>query len=1055
MWLRWGVAPLCFLAGSWAASSRRLPAFVPITAGLVTPLGDDTNRRRSLLADATSTTPCKGRSRVGVAAGPGGGIGGTLLSTSRYSSPRRSNVGNLRLARHIHEKGGSSNRMGQNFAGAKDDRACEDGEQSEEDQPDTMVSFAIVGRTAASQSSRNRQEARCNSTRRDKSNPPVVPPAVGEAEEEDNSQQQVGLAVAVNGGPSGRGDSTGAVVQWRNWLPWVNRIAESTPTGINAQNIASSQGEKLGSDGQIVNTSASTSTSTNLKPTRDESRAIEPPYPPMTPVPLVTPVTTKRLEPPVDGMRVSLFTIRPRWPWPRTDKQLGDQQIISENEASPALPIFPSSDSFPSALLSGSWIPGLGNDQDESKGSGGGYKGEITEQEVRGVPSGASARFVDIGTNDDRAARVQVSRSHAREPAGLRSRSDPPVSPKRSGGLTRVRNAVRKPVLQLGRPFRWAAAAGGVSANRTKSGSISNVEKDGAAPVNEAPPSSSSEGGNDPEIIASSESTTASELPLLPTIPTSIVSATPAKRKRMLARVKTAVERPLSAVSRPFRSAASVPAVPPANAGSLRKTASSSSYPAPASLDSLPPATEALRRRREDNPFFPVRAPRRPPGYRWVVSRFSSSTAPRPTVIGGSTAGDTQTKTIGIIASSGPPLSDSSMVVTEDDEIEALRKGTRRMGVYTTLSGLTGKIVDRLRRRVAEPEKNSDLTAQLVSEDHNTFPAQSIAIDPGGDSDIDADLSTNATMSWWEAGAAVAIGVGAGLAGPIIDGLSRLPTAPNGSSPPGVPAEVAKHKVLQTQRESGPNDPSRRGDIPVSFPPTQTTAVTEAMAAPPSRRRNPLLIGVGALFGKAATTSRRAKLWLLLRRTSRARAEPLLPDVDTAISTLSLPLKASGNMSAVEKAEATPAEVPKSVAGGGLYPEASVGAAAAATAPVGSPTMATVAGETGSEVCASQAVDGGGWNLFGFFPKDKDDEQHNTVDTTEMPTTTAAVTSATTGSSEAASSTDLDGSRAENSRPMLAWAGRYDPKAQVGWSSRSRVSGCAESLVSREGKEDL
>ncbi|CAN0075466.1 unnamed protein product, partial [Laminaria digitata] len=89
------------------------------------------------------------------------------------------------------------------------------------------------------------------------------------------------------------------------------------------------------------------------------------------------------------------------------------------------------------------------------------------------------------------------------------------------------------------------------------------------------------------------------------------------------------------------------------------------------------------------------------------------------------------------------------------------------------------------------------------------------------------------------------------------------------------------------------------GDDPVA-PRVQSsdsaTAVVEATTTdrrilPDDVRRGAAV--VTAQLAKVVTALRRAKLWMLLRRKSRVRAEPLLPGVETGISTLAEQLKSA------------------------------------------------------------------------------------------------------------------------------------------------------------------
>ncbi|CAM9684728.1 unnamed protein product, partial [Hapterophycus canaliculatus] len=190
-------------------------------------------------------------------------------------------------------------------------------------------------------------------------------------------------------------------------------------------------------------------------------------------------------------------------------------------------------------------------------------------------------------------------------------------------------------------------------------------------------------------------------------------------------------------------------------------------------------------------------------------------------------------------------------------------------------------------------------------------------------------------------------------------------------------------------------------------------------------------------------------LWTLLKRRSRARAEPLLPSVETSIK--SLDPRGLLSPPPTEEEEASAASSSSSPSSGGILPQG-----------FGSSTAAAAA----AEVSAPQAVGGAGWNLFGFFPKDKvvddssalptlleDDDEDEDDDEEEeegegqeetrgvvvsKAVASAAATAAKLASTSASSSTERavaaeasGGDATASAWPKSAWLEGLDPRAQV------------------------
>ncbi|CAM9788678.1 unnamed protein product, partial [Scytosiphon promiscuus] len=152
-------------------------------------------------------------------------------------------------------------------------------------------------------------------------------------------------------------------------------------------------------------------------------------------------------------------------------------------------------------------------------------------------------------------------------------------------------------------------------------------------------------------------------------------------------------------------------------------------------------------------------------------------------------------------------------------------------------------------------------------------------------------------VPWWQAGTAVFVGIGAALYRPVV----RLPTlifkggeedkAGNGQGQQQQQAEGQQPAMLLGAvkgAEGAALFPMTGTGTPPPVPaPPETPGVPPpapqqaAHTGPRAPRK-----GVAGLAKKAVTTLRRARLWTLLKRRSRARAEPLLPSVETSIKSL-------------------------------------------------------------------------------------------------------------------------------------------------------------------------
>ncbi|CAN0075398.1 unnamed protein product, partial [Laminaria digitata] len=111
----------------------------------------------------------------------------------------------------------------------------------------------------------------------------------------------------------------------------------------------------------------------------------------------------------------------------------------------------------------------------------------------------------------------------------------------------------------------------------------------------------------------------------------------------------------------------------------------------------MPPAAKALRERSRGGMFFPVRAPWRPPGYRWGVSllseRRAQSGTPTPAKKGKGGAGTGGNEAL---TSAGrwpvPPAEEGD----GEDSAALVDAPSRRMSVYNKVSGVAGDVLGRI-----------------------------------------------------------------------------------------------------------------------------------------------------------------------------------------------------------------------------------------------------------------------------------------------------------------------------------------------------------------------
>ncbi|CAN0370445.1 unnamed protein product, partial [Ectocarpus sp. 8 AP-2014] len=379
-------------------------------------------------------------------------------------------------------------------------------------------------------------------------------------------------------------------------------------------------------------------------------------------------------------------------------------------------------------------------------------------------------------------------------------------------------------------------------------------------------------------------------------------------------RSSTADDAPLPSVAgapaAPPRSAAPTLSLPPA-AASLRRIDGSSAGPAPAS-----------------------RAPWRPPGYRWgksLVSNMSGSPdveSERVTATTDDGGGGSSRQVAGVgAASAGAGWSPSAAAAADEqgggteatrgvqgqqEEAQQRQLSSRRMSVFRALSTTAGGVATRfplMRKSRSDDAREQDLADQADNR-NSVGEWASVEVSPPASTKADAtEGGANGAQGsgggggggggvpWWQAGAAVLVGVGAALYRPVnrLPGLlfkdekeeeqrrrqgeegrqqGTLSQVDATTSPASFQLARPAEEVASVPPEPRPNPPPQ--EPPPQEPPPQETTSSG------SRARQ----GVAGLVDRAATMSRRARLWTLLKRRSRARAEPLLTSVDTSIMSL-------------------------------------------------------------------------------------------------------------------------------------------------------------------------
>ena len=620
------------------------------------------------------------------------------------------------------------------------------------------------------------------------------------------------------------------------------------------------------------------------------------------------------------------------------------------------------------------------------------------------------------------------------------------------GGLGRGRGRRQgKSEVQLAEASRRPVALQGSSAN-------SLASDDGQAEGGEGEAANDATSPGRPRTTAPTATTTAEAA-------ATAAAAIAARGRRAFSRMRVAFGKPRSVFDGPQRTAAeATEAVRKGGGGSpSADSGGPTNGPVPPTL-SMPSAVKKLRERSRGGLYFPVKAPWRPPGYRWGVSLLSKTPAPSRTPIKG--------------ARGGAGNEDSSAAQTEwwpvsasedtDREASAALVGapSRRMRAVNKASGVAGVVLGKL---LAASERgrrwrgNADGGAGL----DNTGPAYDrfrvgkwaeVELAGAHGKRVEDREREGGDMAWWRLGAAVVVGVGAVLYRPVANRLpGLLPAfgAENGGKvrrrrrrylmEGGVGVEEGEEEE-EEDCEGGAQSPARQDALGGSItPPVQSSDATKSVVAvameiiPDGLRRGSGSV-VASLLAKVATALRRAKLWIHLRRKSRVRAEPLLPGVDSGISTLSVPLTSMGLLPSAGEAQTPPTSAKEPAA------IEDVSTAAASEMGSGSGASALAGAGKSSEVSAPQAVGGRGWNLLGFFPADKEEEQSDSVaaglvktvaeesssDAAAAAAAAMAAMAAEPVIARAADTVPAEGSQGEG-KPWLAsaWLESLDPRAQV------------------------
>ena len=534
-------------------------------------------------------------------------------------------------------------------------------------------------------------------------------------------------------------------------------------------------------------------------------------------------------------------------------------------------------------------------------------------------------------------------------------------------------------------------------------------------------------------------------------------SATPSRGP--YSRIIAAVRRPVLIVRNKLRKDVGAVAVP--------ATVYSFSGFAPSTVLSLPVGARRVRDINTSNPSFPLRAPRRPPGYRWGVSLLSK----KSTTSSGEQAKnkaredvDQDLRDSSTYVAVREPSSNFDLEMDKIATMENIEPDARGVASRSNLATARSRLMTRLGMKGAQGSQ--EVEGEAIKETDSVSDPNQDQVEGWSEAEVEEGFdpgTRDRDMPWWQGGTAVLLGAGAVLYRPVANKLpwifAEAPPADEIARPerrnlveamvsestlPRSTAEaVAGPTILRTTggeaiAESSQNgtqvrleDVERNADSDLK---AEEKEATEPNASPPDRTRGASLRGLTTTaLDKLKTTSRRARLWMLLRRRSRARAKPLLPGVDSDINTLSVPLTSLEKMSPLRGNPEL-----------GL-PQASVVQDADTLQNEAAPFVES------NEKVPQVMGGGGGWNFFAFFPKDKDEERSNSRNAGAVPVATKNdarnSAPATTQTSSLDKMDPLDESvvSTKEKKQATAWPGSafvegLDPRAQVSAGPRQEIS---------------
>lgn len=960
MWLRWVLVPLFYGAGA-SASSRREPAFVPLVSGLPRRGAyAKLDRRRHVLFNCKLITP---RLRI--------------VSPRTDAPAERSGVitfcdgSRSQLLAHMQEAG---DKVEQSFFGKGDD----DESGSEDNELERAV-FTIFRRLARV-TSRNRRDGLKSPPKHSNS---------GEDEAREQSFAPV-LASSGTGNDLHEGGDRASVtpetkpLSWSEWLSGWRRPRKSSPI------LAATEATPCIFDNQ---TSGQTKEE-QLEPEGNERRIPQE----IVESPPGRPAVVEKSRTPNKSRKLSMFT--PYWPWgelggndsrsreareseyrrktqggldgiersgvpPKENKDAAQSSLLAMDSPTSG-DLLPSSDSQPRSPWPQNWSGGHGTKSDP------GYRDIKEKSEENSWSNSSDDVAEDDPSWDGDGSKSNAPRSSTSFASGMERSRGPPQTPVwRRRLLSRTRVVDGRSLLSTARrPFLWVARVTGIRSAAEPSSPTS-----GSGPPTDVP--------REPEERIVEGSTLTAGDPPLGDDPETLELISPGRPPGPIFALVKAAGRPFSVIRR--RSLAALAAVAVRSYTPTDPDDDAQVEPGVyrnSTVDTFPlyPASSVLRQRLVNYPFFPARAPRRPPGYRWIVSTISSERNRRRNKKEAATDGER------LETYSSPDASSSSSPDTPGEEDEASDLGSRRIRILNALSGVTAEVISGPWRRSKPRGVGSN---PVTSAEREPTPAESPQSPPDrplqeikrGDMEPierlngDAEASDLPAVPWWRYGAVAAVSMALSLARHVNSGLAGSPSAPGVDSS----EDLEREEVEDLGQEQASSNPRESYDVPDDVPLTSqhdgtpaVAGILESVTPVQSQPRNKSR--VRSLAKRIATTSRRLKLWLLLRRASTARAEPLLPGVETAISTLPVPLTTpEGEVEQTKQGENDASATDGLVPGRRTTEDSKAAAAAAASVAA----AGTSAKDRSSEAAmAPQAVGGGAWNMFGFFPN-KDEEVRN------------------------------------------------------------------------------